>query len=1407
LLPSGKVLVSGGSGAGLVSAAELYDPAAGTWTPTGSLATARVYHTATLLANGKVLVVGGAVGGSVVSSGELYDPAAGTWGTTGSLAKARGSHTATLLADGSVLVAGGYDAGGLALSSAELYDPATGTWTLTGSLATGRLNHTATLLSNGAVLAVGGYAGSGVYRSSAELYDPVGRTWTPTGSLATARSLHTTTLLPDGTVLVAGGSGSGTFSSAELYNPATGTFANTNSLAAHRYGHTASLLPTGRVLVVGGFAGSVVPSAEMYDPAAGTWAAMSSLGTARDFHTATLLPSGKVLVAGGYGTGGALSSAELHDPTTGAWTLTGSLATARSRHTATLLPNGKALVAGGDGGGLFPLSSAELYDPGTGVWTTTADLTTARYGHTATLLPSGRVLVAGGDGGGFVPLASVDVYDPSTGTWTPTGSLAIARYNHTATLLPSGKVLVAGGSGSGYLLSAELYDPAAGTWTTTGSLNASRERHSATLLPDGKVLEAGGINGGDGILFSAELYDPATETWTPTGSLAVARYGHTATLLASGEVLVAGGNFGDAVAASELYDPASGLWTTTAPLAAARFFHRATSLSRGKALVTAGIGGAASTELYDPETGSWTTADSLAAGRLDHTATLLPNGQVLVAGGDSSLGGPALSSAELYAPVTGLGGLATPLLTFASTPVEYGAPLVVTGTGLGGGWEASGGNTASSAVNYPLFQIRSVESGQTSWLIPDARANFSDNPMTLTFSSLPATLDPGWHYLTAVRAALASKSRLVEVACSLAITQQPLDQVVPSNATATFAVTAEGARSYQWQYCDTGVCPEGDWVDRPGATAASYTTEAISGSLSGRKYRAIVRGACAPPAVQACSSRPEGCQASAPARVTVFDTQAPAAVVVSPDGGERWLLSEGAAPPNTQPVLWSMSDDVRICQATVSLLYSTDGGVSYMPAPSGGGLPATFGTGGSCVYPGVTTSNLIYAVPSTSPSGVPGSLYKIALTVADETGLSVTVTSANPFYIVKANPAAVKTLILWNSARTGSLYSGLRTAALAGKLQEIAGHPQVQGLVVDLAEVTSLDSLYAAWDAAPSDPSLANTVLFGSGGVHETLLSLLSEYSGVQNVILAGDDRIIPFARLADHTALFSEASYVDGVNLTSAGTTVGQALSADKFLSDDPMGVLDSVTGSSLDSSLHIPDLAVGRLVETPEEMITAIATFISQDGVLDLSALDPSTGHKVLVTGYDFLTDAAKSVRDRWQTVLGDPNPGSGAPVDAALIGDTWNEASIADRVCALRERFDGNGGSHYALMSFLDHATHFEVGVPGISQLDIQGLDGQAIAGSLVNGSCSYPGPIDLSGAVVYGVGCHAGLPVAGSSAPEDHPQDLAQTFLARGVVAYVANTGYGWGLKHGTGYGERLVRLLTGRADEQRDGRDR
>jgi Bacterial Ig-like domain (group 2)/Kelch motif/Galactose oxidase, central domain len=319
LLSNGTVLAAGSISGD--ATAEIYTPVTGTWAFTGSMSTGRESHTANLLSNGTVLVAGGGnadQSSPALTSAEIYNPATGAWTVTGSMSTARQDHTATLLPNGTVLVAGGVYYYGLApLASAEIYNPATGAWTVTGSMSTARWLHTATLLPNGTVLVAGGDTRFGNPVNSPEIYDPATGTWTATGSMSTARYSHTATLLQSGTVLVAGGNVGGIGASAEIYDPAAGTWAVTGSMTAARVLYTATLLPNGTVLAAGGAtnggSGSLA-STEIYNPATATWTLTGSMTTVRDYHTSTLLPNGSVLAAGGDGANGAVVSAEIYYP-------------------------------------------------------------------------------------------------------------------------------------------------------------------------------------------------------------------------------------------------------------------------------------------------------------------------------------------------------------------------------------------------------------------------------------------------------------------------------------------------------------------------------------------------------------------------------------------------------------------------------------------------------------------------------------------------------------------------------------------------------------------------------------------------------------------------------------------------------------------------------------------------------------------------------------------------------------------------------------------------------------------------------------------------------------------------------------------------------------------------------------
>jgi hypothetical protein len=267
LLPTGEVLVAGGSNIGELDTrpAELYEPKTGQWTTTGAMLDERVFgHTATLLPTGKVLVVGGMGTDPLhgpLASAELYDPTTGQWLATAAPSAARVGHTATLLATGKVLVAGGEVIASAA--TAELYDPGTGTWTPAAPMLAERAFHTATLLPSGAVLVAGGSLGfPSSVPTEAELYDPASGTWRRTGSLPAPHVEHTATGLPSGRVLVVGqGPFSSFFSSnTELFDPESEIWSDAGCTAEPRDEHTATLLLSGAVLVAGG----LDSSAELY---------------------------------------------------------------------------------------------------------------------------------------------------------------------------------------------------------------------------------------------------------------------------------------------------------------------------------------------------------------------------------------------------------------------------------------------------------------------------------------------------------------------------------------------------------------------------------------------------------------------------------------------------------------------------------------------------------------------------------------------------------------------------------------------------------------------------------------------------------------------------------------------------------------------------------------------------------------------------------------------------------------------------------------------------------------------------------------------------------------------------------------------------------------------------------------
>ncbi len=367
-------------------------------------------------------------------------------------ARQRFSHTATLLADGKVLVAGGCiqvepnGRCGRATATAELYDPARRSWSDTAPMTVPRIGQLATLLADGRVLVSGGCATLGCSSEnnpaadfstefSAEIYDPSWRRWTPTRNMLFIHNHPTAALLPAG--------------------PPSQCAPNCGKV----------LVVGTAVTLAGGRAVPASTDAEIYDPRSGTWAATTPTEHSRDRPSALRLGNGRVLVVGIVSDLPPLTAvaAELFDPATAMWTPTGNAEPfPQASSTTTAMADGRVLVVASDPTGVR--KGEELYDPSAapdpanpsvrgGAWSVTGALADLRVGNTATLLHDGTVLVAGG--GSVPPFGTAELYNEKTATWTSAGTMAGGRgldqYNcsctaFTATALKNGAVLVVGAS-------------------------------------------------------------------------------------------------------------------------------------------------------------------------------------------------------------------------------------------------------------------------------------------------------------------------------------------------------------------------------------------------------------------------------------------------------------------------------------------------------------------------------------------------------------------------------------------------------------------------------------------------------------------------------------------------------------------------------------------------------------------------------------------------------------------------------------------------------------------------------------------------------------------------------------------------------------------------------------------------
>jgi Tol biopolymer transport system component len=353
---------------------------------------------------------------------------------------------------------------------------------------------------------------------------------------------------------------------------------------------------------------------------------------------------------------------------------------------------------------------------------------------------------------------------------------------------------------------------------------------------------------------------------------------------------------------------------------------------------------------------------------------------------------------------------------------------------------------------------------------------------------------------------------------------------------------------------------------------------------------------------------------------------------------------------------------------------------------------------------------------------------------------------------------------IYGSAGASSVMSALSNdSALFTSL----GYPNVTLSVDNPTNDSSgaVAAAYAAWNANPGDPAAANGVVQAINTMIDSKIRSQPNGAGVKYLVIVGGDQVIPFARLDDFTvAAGNETGYAANFPSTS---DLFSALNAGQMLSDDPYGDTNPVP--YLTRQLYIPELAVGRLVETPADIVRTLNNFVS---TAVGGHLDPSSS---LTTGYDFLNDGAQQVNGAFsrfgtsaQTLFDDP----------AVTTDGW---TLSD----LLGKFLPTGGSAPSITSLNGHASHYQF-APAIRPSGSPLFTTTDLTGSSAS----------TANKLVFSMGCHAGLSVADSIVTASN-LDWPEAFAQKSAGAFLGNTGFGFGDSLVVAYSEEVDKLFAQR----------
>jgi hypothetical protein len=321
--------------------------------------------------------------------------------------------------------------------------------------------------------------------------------------------------------------------------------------------------------------------------------------------------------------------------------------------------------------------------------------------------------------------------------------------------------------------------------------------------------------------------------------------------------------------------------------------------------------------------------------------------------------------------------------------------------------------------------------------------------------------------------------------------------------------------------------------------------------------------------------------------------------------------------------------------------------------------------------------------------------------------------------------------------------------AWQSQLEALARDPAVDGwLVTDLERQAgeAVRMAHVAWQAQ-EDPTQMNRKANNLARALRDWIwhDLRARMPQLRTIVIAGDDRIVPFFRLKieppppdqveEWQKWDSETDYFDETGLVGAGTTVGAALAADLTLTDDFYGAAEVVRWPAVAEELPLPALPVGRLVERPSQMTAAIAPFL---------AAPERPLRRSLLAAYDFMQDGVEAAEPALAQVLPPEQR-------TRLIGSDWTAGELKGALF----------GPRPDLFYFGLHANHFNAETPNNGILTAEEV---ATSGA------------DLRGILAFGLACHAGLNVPGDAHPA--PMDFPEAWLGHGAT-YLGSTGWAYG----------------------------